>query len=117
MILLEVHLSLIDEYEDLSGNAAIETTIHKLYARDDKNSFLFLLTMLCSRMKCKGHVLVPFATAGEEESRRKQCGNVIMSIPLYDMMEIAYKSEKVEGLVINSFGKYVRLTKELLGFI
>ena len=54
---------------------------------------------------------------GEEESRRKQCGNVIMSIPLYDMMEIAYKSDKVQGLVINPFGKYVRLTKELLGFI
>ena len=40
-----------------------------------------------------------------------------MSIPLYDMMEIAYKSDKVQGLVINPFGKYVRLTKELLGFI
>ena len=151
-----------DEYEDLSGNAAIETAIHQLYEKDDKNSFLFLLTMLCGGMKCKGHVLVPFVTVGEEmfsdldvynlkegdtltldhdirlhmdtvtegkdeewlyfftgeeESRRKQSGNVIMSIPLYDMMEIAYKSEKVEGLVINPFGKYVRLTKELLGFI
>ena len=151
-----------DEYEDLSGNAAIETAIHQMYAKDDKNSLLFLLTMLCGRMKSKGHVLVPFVTVGEdmfsdldvyhlkegdtltldhdvrlhmdtvtegkdeewfyfftgeEESRRKQCGNVIMSIPLYDMMEIAYKSEKVQGLVINPFGKYVRLTKELLGFI
>lgn len=54
---------------------------------------------------------------GEEESRRQQCGNGIMSIPLYDMMEIAYKSDKVQGLVINPFGKYVRLTKELLGFL
>ena len=133
-----------------------------MYAKDDEDSFLFLLTMLCSRMKSKGHVLVPFVTVGEdmfsdldvyhlkegdtltldhdvrlhmdtvtegkdeewfyfftgeEESRRKQCGNVIMSIPLYDMMEIAYKSEKVEGLVINPFGKYVRLTKDLLGFL
>ena len=35
----------------------------------------------------------------------------------HDMMEIAYKSDKVQGLVINPFGKYVRLTKELLGFI
>lgn len=151
-----------DENEDLSGNAAIETAIHQMYAKDDKNSFLFLLTMLCGRMKSKGHVLVPFVTVGEEmfsdldvynikegdiltldhdvrlhmdtvtegkdeewfyfftgeeESRRKQCGNVIMSIPLYDMMEIAYKSDKIQGLVINPFGKYVRLTKELLGFI
>ena len=54
---------------------------------------------------------------GEEESRLKQCGNVIMSLPLYEMMKIAYKSDKVQGLVINPFGKYVRLTKELLGFI
>ena len=151
-----------DEYEDLSGNAAIETAIHQMYAKDDKNSLLFLLTMLCGRMKSKGHVLVPFVTVGEdmfsdldvyhlkegdtltldhdvrlhmdtvtegkdeewfyfftgeEESRRKQCGNVIMSIPLCDIMEIAYKSEKVQGVVINPFGKYVRLTKELLGFI
>lgn len=151
-----------DENEDLSGNAAIETAIHQMYAKDDKNSLLFLLTMLCGRMKSKGHVLVPFVTVGEdmfsdldvyhlkegdtltldhdvrlhmdtvtegkdeewfyfftgeEESRRKQCGNVIISIPLYDMIEIAYKSEKVQGLVINPFGKYVRLTKELLGFI
>ena len=59
-----VYLS--DEYEDLSGNAAIETAIHQMYAKDDKNSFLFLLTMLCSRMKSKGHVLVPFVTVGEE---------------------------------------------------
>ena len=151
-----------DENEDLSGNAAIETAIHQMYAKDDKNSLLFLLTMLCGRIKSKGHVLVPFVTVGEdmfsdldvyhlkegdtltldhdvrlhmdtvtegkdeewfyfftgeEESRRKQCGNVIMSIPLYEMMEIAYKSDKVQGLVINPFGKYVRLTKELLGFI
>ena len=40
-----------------------------------------------------------------------------MSLPLYEMMEIAYKSDKVQGLVMNPFGKYVRLTKELLGFI
>ena len=58
-----------------------------------------------------------YFVTGEEESRRQQCGNVIMSIPLYDMMEIAYKSDKVQGLVINPFGKYVRLTKELLGFL
>lgn len=54
---------------------------------------------------------------GEEELRRQQCGNVIMSIPIYDIMEIACKIEKVQGLVINPFGKYVQLTKELLGFI
>ena len=151
-----------EEQEDLSGNAAIETAIHQVYAKDDKESFMFLLTMLCGGMKSKGHVLVPFVTVGEdmfsdldvyqlkegdtltlehdvrlhmdtvtegkdaewfyfftgeEESRRQQCGNVIMSIPLYDMMEIAYKSDKVQGLVINPFGKYVRLTKELLGFL
>ena len=118
--------------------------------------------MFCSRMKSKGHVLVPFVIVGEdmfsdldvyslkegdtltldhdvrmhmdtvtegkddewfyfftgeEELRRQQSSNVIMSIPIYDIMQIAYKSEKVQGLVVNPFGKFVRLNKELLGFI
>lgn len=49
-----------DEYEDLYGNAVIEAVIHQLYLKDDKNSFSFLLTILCSKMKSKGYVLVPF---------------------------------------------------------
>ena len=55
-----------EEHEELSGNAAIETAIHQMYAKDDKESFMFLLTMLCLRMKSKGHVLVPFVTVGED---------------------------------------------------
>lgn len=54
---------------------------------------------------------------GEEELRRQQSSNVIMSIPIYDIMQISYESEKVQGLVVNPFGKFVRLNKELLGFI
>ena len=151
-----------EEYEDLSGNAAIETAIHQLYEKEDDNSMLFLLTMFWSRMRTKGHVLVPFVTVGkdlfsdldvyrlkegdvvspdqdvrvrmdtvtegkeeewfyfftsEAELRKKQCGNVIMTIPLYDMMDIAYRSELVHGLVVNPFGEFVRLDKKLLGLI
>ena len=151
-----------EDNEDLVGNVAIETAIDQLYVKDDENNFLFLITMFCSRMKSKGHVLVPFVIigedmfsdldvyslkegdtltldhdvrmhmdtvtegkdeewfyffTGEEELRRQQSSNVIMSIPIYDIMQIAYKSEKVQGLVVNPFGKFVRLNKELLGFI
>ncbi|MDD6570932.1 MAG: SseB family protein, partial [Thermoflexaceae bacterium] len=53
----------------------------------------------------------------EAELRNKQCGNVIMTIPLYDMMDIAYRSEQVHGLVVNPFGEFVRLDKKLLGLI
>lgn len=151
-----------EDNEDLAGNVAIGTAIDQLYVKDDENNFLFLITMFCSRMKSKGHVLVPFVIigedmfsdldvyslkegdtltldhnvrmhmdtvtegkddewfyffTGEEELRRQQSSNVIMSIPIYDIMQIAYKSEKVQGLVVNPFGKFVRLNKELLGFI
>lgn len=151
-----------EENEALSGNAAIETAINQLYEQDDKESLLFLLTMLCARMRCEGHALVPFVEVGEgffsdmdvyqlkegdtvtldhdvrlrmdtvtedkkvewlymftneEELRRQQCGNVIMSIPIYDMLRIALESDKVSGLVINPFGKYVKLDKDILKFL
>lgn len=33
------------------------------------------------------------------------------------MMDIAYRSEQVNGLVVNPFGEFVRLDKKLLGMI
>lgn len=53
----------------------------------------------------------------EEELRKQQCGNIIMSIPIYDMLEIAYKTDKIKGLVINPFGLYIRLDKKLLNVL
>ncbi|MFQ7574630.1 MAG: SseB family protein [Lachnospira sp.] len=151
-----------DENEDLSGNAGIEAAIAQLYQKDDKESFLFLLTVLCARMKCEGHGLVPFVEVGEgffsdmdiyrlkegdtvsldhdvrlrmdtvtqdkeeewlylftseAELRKQQCGNVIMSIPIKDMLQTALDSDKVSGLVINPFGKYVKLDKKILEFL
>ncbi len=148
-----------EENEDLSGNEAIEIAINQLYEQDDKESFLFLLTMLCSRMKNEGHALVPFVEVGEgflsdmdvyqlkegdtvtldhdvrlrmdtvtenreeewlylftceAELRKQQCGNVIMSIPIADMLRIALDSDKVLGLVINPFGRYVKFDKDIL---
>lgn len=52
-----------------------------------------------------------------EELRKQQTGNVIMSIPLSEMLEAALNNELVKGVVINPFGKYVRLDKEILGVI
>ena len=40
-----------------------------------------------------------------------------MSVPLSEMLEIALNSEKVKGVVINPFGKFIRLDKELLDIV
>ncbi|MGN1318209.1 MAG: ADP-ribosylglycohydrolase family protein [Lachnospirales bacterium] len=151
-----------EEYEELSGNKAIENAINQLYEKDDDNCFWFFITELCERMKNNGEVLVPFVTVekdmfsdfdecnlkegdiltldcdvrmnldtvtegnneewfyfftNKEGLSHLQFGNIIMSMQIYDIMEMAYKSDKVKGLVINPFGKYVKLTKEILGFI
>ena len=74
----ELWLDLQEKYR--SGNIKKkEEQLYKKWGKDLKllavdpsypslqtHSFLFLLTMLCSRMKSKGHVLVPFVTVGEE---------------------------------------------------
>ena len=54
------------QFTDDSVMTVAIAAIHQMYAKDDKNSLLFLLTMLCGRMKSKGHVLVPFVTVGED---------------------------------------------------
>ena len=128
---------------------------------DDKDNFIFFVTMLCSRMRMEGHVLVPFVTVNEdafsgldienikegdtfrlnedvrlrmdtvsegkdeewfclftsEELRKQQTGNVIMSLPISEMLETSVRSERVKGVVINPFGKFVRLDKDILKVI
>lgn len=151
-----------DDNEDLSGNEAIETAISQMYVRDDKDNFIFFVTMLCSRMRMEGHALVPFVTVNEdafsgldienikegdtfrlnedvrlrmdtvsegkdeewfclftseEELRKQQTGNVIMSLPISEMLETSVRSERVKGIVINPFGKFVRLDKDILKVI
>ena len=133
-----------------------------MYARDDKDNFIFFVTMLCSRMRMEGHALVPFVTVNEdafseldienikegdtfqlnqdvrlrmdtvsegkdeewfclftseEELRKQQTGNVIMSLPISEMLETSVRSEKVKGVVINPFGKFVKLDKDILKVI
>ena len=154
----------MDSYDnEIAGNEGIETSIHQLYALEDKNSFLFFVTMMCARMRVGGQVLVSFVTFGDdmycdldvynlkkgdtvtlnhdvrmhmdtvtsetedgewfffftnhEELKRQESGNVVMSVPLKDMLEISYHSNKVNGLVVNPFGRYVKLDKKLLKII
>ena len=53
----------------------------------------------------------------EEELRKQQTGNVIMSLPISEMLETSVRSERVKGVVINPFGKFVRLDKDILKVI
>lgn len=50
----------------------------------------------------------------EEEQRKEISGNVIMNQPLYNMMQMALDMTGVEGMVINPFGKYIQLNKQIL---
>ena len=58
-----------------------------------------------------------FFFTNHEELKRQESGNVVMSVPLKDMLEISYHSNKVNGLVVNPFGRYVKLDKKLLKII
>ena len=53
----------------------------------------------------------------EEEIRKQDCGNVIMTLPIADILEIGLKSEKTEGVIVNPFGLYFKLNKPLLKMI
>ena len=53
----------------------------------------------------------------EEEHRKKPCGNVVSDFWFVKAIEMAYRAEDVEGLVINPFGKYFNLDKSLLEMI
>lgn len=160
-IIGRVHVD-ADENDDLAGNDGIEIAINQMYEKDDKDSFILFLTVLCSRMRVEGHILVPFVPLDEnafcdmdvnkmkegdtvkldhdvrmrmdtvtkgkdeewlciftnvEELRKQHTGNVIMSIPLSEMIEISLQNEKVKGVVINPFGRYVRLDKDILTIV
>ncbi len=53
----------------------------------------------------------------EEEIRKQDCGNVIMTLPIADILEIGLKSEKTECVIVNPFGLYFKLNKPLLKMI
>ncbi len=50
----------------------------------------------------------------EEEQRKAPTGNVIMNQPLFNMMQTAWNMSDIEGMVINPFGKYIQLNKQIL---
>lgn len=51
--------SSIDADEMYVANSAIEQGIFQIYEQDTKENWIFLLTMLCARMKQQGQVAVP----------------------------------------------------------
>ena len=58
-----------------------------------------------------------FLFTNDEEASKEKCGDVIMNRALIEMLEVAYESDKVAGLVINPFGKYISLDKEMIVMI
>lgn len=78
--------------ERIQGNDLIENAIINLYERQDNDSFIDVITSICYRMKEDGCGMVPFA----------------------DMLDIAGKSDKVAGVVINPFGKYFKADKKVI---
>ena len=49
-----------------------------------------------------------------DEVHKKPVPDVVMEIPFAEMFEAAEKSNKVNGVVINPFGKYFKLDKKLI---
>ena len=52
--------------ERMTFNEAVETAINRFYERPDKDSLIFLASVLCSVMKNEGCGLVPFVVTGSE---------------------------------------------------
>ena len=50
----------------------------------------------------------------EEEIHKKPVPDVVMEIPFTDMFDIAGKSDKVAGVVINPFGRYFKADKKVI---
>ena len=50
----------------------------------------------------------------EEEIHKQPVPDVVMEIPFADMFEIAAKSDKVVGVVINPFGRYFKADKKVI---
>lgn len=53
----------------------------------------------------------------EDEIRKQDCGDVTMTLPIVDILEIALKSDKLKGVIVNPFGLYFKLNKPLLEMI
>ncbi len=148
------------ENEDIAGNSALERAINYFYEKEDYDSFLLVVNLLCNIIE--NDVIVPFVAVGEdmfshvdidnlkkgdtitldhdvimrvstvtdendeqwfcfftneEEFRRKRNGDIIIQLHIREIMEFAYKSDEVQGLVVNPFGKFLKLDKEILEFI
>ena len=50
----------------------------------------------------------------EDEIHKQPVPDVVMEIPFSDMLDIAGKSDKVAGVVINPFGKYFKADKKVI---
>lgn len=148
------------ENEDIAGNSALERAINYFYEKEDYDSFLLVVNLLCNIVE--NDVIVPFVAVGEDmfphvdidnlkkgdtitldhdvimrvstvtdendkqwfcfftnedEFRRERNGDIIMQLHIREIMEFAYKSDEVQGLVVNPFGKFLKLDKEILEFI
>lgn len=52
-----------------------------------------------------------------EEMHKGSAGNIQINQSIIDMLQLALKWDKVEGIVINPFGKFVRLKKKVIKLI
>lgn len=52
-----------------------------------------------------------------EEMHKGSAGNIQINQSITDMLQLALNWDKVEGIVINPFGKFVQLKKEMIKLI
>ena len=53
-------------------------------------------------------------STNKDEIHKQPVPEVVMEIPFADMFDIAGKSDKVAGVVINPFGKYFKADKKVI---
>ena len=63
-----------------------------------------------------GQEWIPLYT-DEEEINRQPTANIHINLPIVNVIKSAYYDEKVEGLVINPFGKALKMPKNILGLV
>ena len=49
-----------------------------------------------------------------EEMHKGSAGNVQMNQPILSILKLALEWEKINGIVINPFGKYIQMTKKMI---
>lgn len=64
----------------------------------------------------KGRVWVPLYTEANEIAE-KVTSKTVLNMPIRSILEDAYSTERVEGVIINPFAEGLMLDKELLGII